>query len=318
MVHHHLGTVLVLVFVVCQAARDVYFAGVFQALDVFEVTLVAFCACTLIFAGVASARDPGGWRRLAGHRRALLRINLLTAGAWLAFFLALKSLEPAIVATLYGGAGPIAILCWARRGGGQGSTPLGLWIYGALAATLAGLWLVVLSGRSGLGAGDVATGLAACALATGGGVLIALGHLGTRRLNDAGIGADTVMATRFLGLVLAAGLVEMLDGSAIAIAGNVIEIAGAAVLLIVLPSFALQLGIARARPMQVNALRATAPVFVFAVQFADDRLHFAPATLACVLIYAALALTGALVEGRTKDEGPAGTAGEASARSPAA
>ena len=36
------GTFLVLVFVVCQAARDVYFASTFQTLDVFEVTLVAF------------------------------------------------------------------------------------------------------------------------------------------------------------------------------------------------------------------------------------------------------------------------------------
>ncbi len=248
----------------------------------------------------------------------LVRINLLTAGAWLAFFLVLKSVEPAIVATLYGGAGPIAILWWARRRGEHGSARLGLWIYGALAATLTGLWLVVLSGHSGLGTGDVGTGLAGCLLATGGGVLIALGHLGTRRLIVGGIGSDTVMATRFLSLVLAAGLIEALDGSASGITGNIIEIAGATVLLIVLPSFTLQLGIARALPMLVNALRATAPVFVFAIQFTDDRPHFAPATLACVLIYTALALTGALVEGNTKNEGPTGTAGEASAKPPVA
>lgn len=83
MIHHHLGTCLVLLFVVSQAAREVCFAGAL--------------------------------RTLGGHPAARARNDLATAGAWPPFFPALKVLGPAIVGGLHGGAGPIAILVLARR-----------------------------------------------------------------------------------------------------------------------------------------------------------------------------------------------------------
>ncbi|MED6310005.1 MAG: hypothetical protein VX624_08915, partial [Pseudomonadota bacterium] len=55
--------------------------------------------------------------------------------------------------------------------------------------------------------------------------------------------------------------------------------------LIVIPSFSLQLGIARSSPLSVNVIRAMGPVFVFAAQQLDDRLSFSSATLICILLF---------------------------------
>ena len=50
--HSCLGPVLVLVFCLSQAFRDVYFGHVFQGVDFFAVILLAFLASTVIFTAI--------------------------------------------------------------------------------------------------------------------------------------------------------------------------------------------------------------------------------------------------------------------------
>lgn len=290
------GAGFVLLFVLGQAVRDVYFAGVFQGLDFFEVALLSFAVCAVVFALVASLRAPAAWRKFKGHCRLLLWVNLTTGAAWLAFFYAIKHLEPAVASTLYMGAGPLTILALSRgrRETGEGAKAGRMegGCYLGLALTMAALWLVALGGASGVAGADWVTVLAGLSCATLGGASITLGHFGARRLNDAGIGSDAVMATRFLGIVLVTALIELLDGAPAELAAldDIATLAFAAVLLIVLPSFALQLGVARATPLTVNVVRALGPVFLFFAQFADARIAYAPVTLACILSYVIFAV----------------------------
>lgn len=300
------GAGFVSIFVLCQAARDAYFSHLFQGRDFFEVALLAFAVSTVIFSFVTLLRRPRVWRDFRGQLRRLAWVNLTTGVAWLAFFYAIKHLEPAVASTLYMGAGPLAVLALPRRRRSRrDEAPRAACeraCYVGLAATLAALWLVVLGGGSGLQNIDPAATLAGLGAATLGGALIALGHFGARQLNDAGLGSDAVMATRFLAIVAIAGLVELFDGTPpeIATTEEAASLAAAAVLLIVLPSFALQLGVARASPLTVNVVRALGPVLLFFVQLADDRIVPAPATLACVVAYAICVLGANVARARRR------------------
>jgi hypothetical protein len=65
--------------------------------------------------------------------------------------------------------------------------------------------------------------------------------------------------------------------------------------LVTIPSFALQLGIARASPLAVNIMRSLGPVSVFAVQQLDGRLKFSGATLLCIAGFCIFAIAASVL-----------------------
>src|SRR5438874_13447252 len=92
--HSYLGPALVLLFCLSQALRDVYFGHVFQGVDFFAVILLAFLLSTVIFTAVALLRSPAAFRKLRGHGRTVLAMNISTALAWSCYFFALTHIEP--------------------------------------------------------------------------------------------------------------------------------------------------------------------------------------------------------------------------------
>ncbi|MFT5176156.1 MAG: drug/metabolite transporter (DMT)-like permease [Gammaproteobacteria bacterium] len=119
-----------------------------------------------------------------------------------------------------------------------------------------------------------------------------ISHLVARRFNDVGIGADAVMGTLFLLTIVIAIIAELYLGSddlrpPLASAP---VLASTAFVLIAIPSFMLQIGISRASPLTANVVRSLAPVFVFAVQQFDDRLHYSGATLGCIVCFCILTI----------------------------
>jgi hypothetical protein len=227
-------------------------------------------------------------------------LNVTTAAAWLSFFFALKHLEPAVVATLYNGAGPLAVLVvgalgWARA---ESRPSVGEWLcYAGLAVVLTALVIVVLADRSGLGATDGRTQGQALLAATMGGVMIAISHIIARWFNDCGVGSDAVMGTRFL---LAFAVAVAIESAAAMTTvppspGALSLLVLAALALVVVPSFMLQLGIARSSPLAVNIMRALGPVSVFAVQQFDGRLRFSGATLLCIIGYGVFAVAASVL-----------------------
>jgi hypothetical protein len=70
-----------------------------------------------------------------------------------------------------------------------------------------------------------------------------------------------------------------------------------ATVLIALPTFALQVGVARTAPLTAHVLRSLGPVCVFGVQQLDGRLAYSTPTLICILGYSTAAIASNIAHG---------------------
>ena len=309
--HSYLGPALVLVFCLSQAFRDVYFGHVFQGVDFFAVILLAFLTSTILFTAIPLVRDRAAFKKLRGHGRTVLMMNLTTALAWSCYFFGLSRLEPSIVNTIHSGMGPLAVVALAALGIRLAKTDHIGWPeylgYTGIALSLVALAWVVLSGRSGLASADASAlfGLAAL-LVSGASITVSL--LYCKRLHDHGVNAEVVTSVRYgLLILIAAGVVWHKGGlQGIGSIGEAVTLTGLATLLIVLPLYAFQVGIALTTPLTANVLRALGPVFVFALQQVDGRLSTSAPTLIGILAYSAAAIVSNVVHARSEMDGKTG------------
>lgn len=301
-----LGPALVLLFALSQAFRDVYFGDVFQRYNYFVIILLAFSLSTAIFLAVTLIRAPGDFRKFRGQVRAIIAANITTAIAWTCFFFALTYLDPAIVNTIHSAMGPLTVVAL----GACGTTlvkpkPIGRIEYAGyagIAASVAALCWVVISGHSGLPAAHLAASIAGLALLAVSGASITVSLLYCKRLQDCGIGADAVTALRYIVLIVLAGaVVTWRGGTGIGSAGELAGLSMATTALIVLPLFAFQLGIGRTTPLTAQVIRALGPVFVFALEQFDGRLHYSLPTLCCILVYSASVILSNIAHGWSED-----------------
>jgi len=298
-----LGPGLVLVFCLSQAFRDVYFGHVFQGVDSFAVILIAFLLSTVIFTALPLLRTPGQFRKLRGHFRTVLAINVTTAVAWCYYFFGLTHIEPSIVNALHSGMGPLTVIALAAFGVRMAVTGTVGWCeyfgYSGMALSLVGLWWIVLSGSSGLHAASATTDLVGLALLLVSGSSITVSLLYCKRLHDHGISAEIVTSVRYIALILIAGGAVAFKGGfgGIETFGEIAILSILATALIVLPLYALQVGIALTAPLTGHVLRALGPVFVFAVQQIDGRLAYSAMTLFCILAYSIAAIVSNVAHG---------------------
>jgi drug/metabolite transporter (DMT)-like permease len=298
-----LGPLLVLAFCLSQGLRDVYFGHVFQGTDFFAVVLLAFALSTLVFGTITAFKMPAEFKTLRGHIATVLAMNLTTAVAWSCYFFALTHLEPSIVNTVHSGMGPLTVVVLAVSGA-RLAKPTGvgraeLWSYAAIAVSIAALWWVVLSGRSGLRIGNETTDLTSLVLLMISGSSITISLLYSKRLHDQGVSAEAVTAVRYLLLILVAAAVEGLKGQMEGVSGladlATLSIAGPA--LIVLPLFILQVGIALTAPLTAHVIRSLGPVGVFVLEQVDGRLVYSTPTLICIVFYSAAVIASNLTHG---------------------
>lgn len=301
-----LGPLLALVFTISQAMRDVHFSGVFQSIDLFEVILMAFPLMTVAFGLYVLARDPGNLVLLARHRRSALAMNLATTSMWVSYFFALKYVEPSVVNTMFGATTLLSAVALIKGGANiTRDTPVRAAeyvYYGGLAMVVLLLWAIVLGGASGLATepliGAIGLGLV---------MVSALSHafstLFERRLNEHGVRAETVVASRFVLLALVALLVEAADGRpfAHAVDGGILPLMLAVVVLIVVPTWIVQVAVATTSPITLKAIMALAPIFVFALQPLDGRIGYSPQVLMATLLYAAFVIGGNVARGWRTD-----------------
>ena len=299
------GFLLSLAFAALAAGRDVYFGGLFQHVEPLLVALTAFGLCSLVLVPIALRRDPGGLTALARRPWELLWVNATTALAWLSFFFALKTIEPALVQILFYGIGPLSV--WWVDGLVPGSIRATLSsserrLHRGLLAALLVAAAVVLAGLSGLGPQPVGIATAGIALAVGGGVSISISTLLCRALNETGVRPVTLLALRFPGaIVLTAALATASSAPLLAgvTPGGFAALAVASLLLIVFPNYVNQVGVALASPVTVRAVLAVGPVMVFALQLLEGRLSPSRATLGACVLYGVLAVAAAVARHRT-------------------
>jgi drug/metabolite transporter (DMT)-like permease len=289
--NHALGISMILAFCLSQAFRDVYLGHVFQKVDFFAVILLAFIPSTLVFGAIAWRYRRGDFQLLGRHVPTLVAMNVATAMAWTSYFFGLAHIEPAVVNTLHSGVAPLTVIALSAAGIAMAGSHTVRLLEGALlagmAATLAGLWWVVLDGRSGLAGASWQSSLPALCLLIVSGASITISHLFAKTLSSAGIGAAAITASRYM-LIIAMALVFILlrgNPSGITGIGHGALLGLAAALLIALPLYALQIGIAHTPQLMSHILRALGPVFVFALQQFDGRVNWSGPVLALILAY---------------------------------
>jgi drug/metabolite transporter (DMT)-like permease len=297
------GPGLVLLFALSQAFRDVYFAHVFQGVGVFAVILLAFSISTLIFGVVALVRAPAGLSAMRREWRVMLWMNATTALAWICYFSSLKHLQPSIVNTLHSGVGPLTVLLLSALGlhiaKPSRVRPAEYLCCAGLAGSLVLLWWVELAGHSGLREESMLTSLAGLLLLVISGVSITISLLLSKHLNERGIGADAITAGRYLLIIAVALVVVLLDDrpSGTGSLNGLGMLTLAATVLIVLPLYSLQLGVAHTAPLTAHVIRSLGPVFVFALELVDGRVGYSSFAFAGIALYSAFSIAANLACG---------------------
>ena len=299
-----IGPGFILLFALSQALRDVYFGGVFQGVHPFVAILMAFAISVLVCAYLTVLRTPGQIGLARREGRTFVWMNVTTAMAWSSYFFALKYLQPSVVNTLHSAIGPLTVVVLGAFGvhiAPKSTTqPLERLCYVGLAASIAALWWVTLSGRSGLTEVDLPTVLGSLALLLVSGTSITISLLLSKRMNDRGIGTDAVTAGRYLMIIVIAiaALASRPDSIGVTSANQFFVLLAASVVLIALPLYMLQMGIARtASALTGHVIRSLGPVFIFALELMDGRIHYSMATLACIVVYSFFAIGSNVVRG---------------------
>lgn len=302
----HLGPILIGAFVLSQALRDVYLAQVFRSMDVFAVILATFPLMALMLGGLALWRDRAGLRKLRNYGALVLAMNVTTALAWTSYFFGLKFVQPSVLNALHSGFGPLTVVALTMVGaslaGGERRGRMENLCYAGLALAMMFLAGVVLWGESGrldYSLANAATGLAALTVS---GVSITLSHLLAKRLNECGVGANAVTGARYL-LISAIASVVVLSGArttGLADAHGWLWLAAIATPLIVLPLYALQVGISMTKALTAQVLRALGPVVIFALELTDPQIVWSGAALVGILAYSAFALAAGLAHGANR------------------
>jgi drug/metabolite transporter (DMT)-like permease len=283
-------------FVLCGSLRDVYFARTFQTWSPLDVAALAFTISTLVFMMVALARNRRVLVALAGWPREIAAINATSAIAWISFFYALQSLEPSLVQVIWAGSGPVAIRTLERAGVSLVAPirlgPLEQWCLAAVGLAVALAGVVALLGLSATEPGSAAFGVGLALLS---GAAISINILLCKRLHDRGVAPAPLLSVRFIGVVVAALALAPFARTSPSIWHSVAlpSVATAAVLLIVLPLYLNQQGVALASPMTVRVVHAAGPVLVFSLQLADGRLPASPWSLAVIIVYSGAAVLSA-------------------------
>jgi drug/metabolite transporter (DMT)-like permease len=298
------GFLFSLAFTALAAVRDVYFGGLLQQVNPLLVALIAFGLCGSVFLPIALVRDPAGLAALVRRPAPLVWINATTALAWLSFFFALRTIEPALVQILFYGVGPLSVRWLDGLVPGSSRASLSRVEHGLHLGLLVSLLVaaaIALGGLSGLGAQPRPVAAAGVALAAGGGVSISISTLLCRTLNDTGVRPAALFALRFPGAIVLAAVFALATPAPLVLGltpGVLLGVALASLALIVLPNYVNQVGVALASPVTVRAVLAVGPVLVFTLQLLERRLSSSPATLAACLLYGAFAVAAAVARRR--------------------
>jgi len=290
------GLLLTASFVLCGALRDVYFSRTFQTWSPLEAAALTFTTSTVLFLTVALVRDRRGLQAMGRWPREVVGINVTSAIAWISFFYALQSLEPSLVQVVWAGSGPLTIQALERRGVTL-VAPIRLgalerWCLAAVGTVVVLAGAIAMLGLSATSPRAAALGVG---LALQSGVAITVNILLCKRLHERGVAPLPLLAVRYIGVVVVALALGpfVRQGPSLWASPHLPGVALAALLLIVLPLYLNQLGVALASPMTVRVVHVAGPVLVFAFQLAEGRLAPSPWSLAVIVAYSVAAVLSA-------------------------
>jgi drug/metabolite transporter (DMT)-like permease len=305
------GLALLLGFVAAQAVRDVYLRHLFGNLGLFDVALVAFGTVAGVFGLGLLLFGRHQIRLLCVVWREVIAVNVTTVVAWLSYFGALRLVEPAGVNLAFSGVAPAAVALWSFLGLRSGADRRPGRFESALHWTLLGIVVavagIVSSGRSGFATLDPATGLAGVALAAFSGIVIAGETIISKRMNEVGVSALSIVSIRFsLVTTVAALMVARAPGDLSRLsAGAVAEQSLIFLVILVGPIYMGQVGLKFTSPLLSNVISALGPITTLALQSTVGVVPLSSAMLIATTLYALVAIAAA-VAGAVRFGAPAG------------
>lgn len=299
---HLTGVVHVLGFVLLANANAVFSGRLLQSLHPFVFLFWAFVS-TVIFYAIAQFLLHG--RSTFSITRdslwPLIALNVTNAFNWIGYFFALRYLEPAIVAAIMCGFGPVSVVVLDKVIRGN-SVPR--YAYFAAVGTIVGAGFLVWTSFSGL-AGiksnstiDVIIGLCA---ALAGGISQALTTVVIKELGCRGWTASKIMVHRFYLLLFVASILATLGPGMSISSGTQLNMFLIAVIFgVITPLFLLQRGILLSDPFTTSVLLALGPVLTYVFQLLDDRIRLSSSSaIGCVFVVG-FVMYGAVMQTRNR------------------
>lgn len=282
-------------FVILEAVQVVFFGGLFQRMDSFLVGSLIFGISTVAGLVWVYARQRSQLTLALKHGRVLLWMNVTSASSWIFYLLGIQLIEPAVAFAIFSGTLPLTGLAAARLGVPY-ATParnaVEVWGNVLIGIGVVALSVVTAAGLSGFVRGDLLVALFGIALVVASGIISMAMLLFSYRLNDVGVAPFTQFSVRFpLYIVLSiAGYAAGLDHKEAVPAVDLAFAVGIGLVIMAFPLYAVQKAISLVPPITIGAVTALGPLFVFAFQFVEGRVDYAPATLLGLLVYFAGAL----------------------------
>jgi len=293
------GFALLLGFVSAQAIRDVYLRHLFGSLGLFEVALVAFGTVAGVFGAGVLLFGRQQIRLLRVAWRDVIAVNLTTVVAWMSYFGSLRLVEPAAANLAFSGVAPAAVAIWGliglRSGADWRAGRLEGSLHWALLGIVAALAVIVSSGRSGFPHLDPSIGLVGVALAAFSGIIIAAETIISKRMNEVGISALSIVSVRFsLVTVVAAVMVARTAGAFAGLsAAAIIEQSLIFLIILVGPIYLGQAGLKLTNPLLSSVVSAIGPITTLALQSTVGVVPLSGAMLIVTALYAVVAIAAA-------------------------
>jgi drug/metabolite transporter (DMT)-like permease len=296
------GLVLLLGFVAAQAVRDVYLRHLFGSLGLFEVALIAFGTAAGVFGLGVLLFGRHQLRLLRNAWRQVIAVNVTTVVAWLSYFGSLRLVEPAAVNLAFSGIAPAAVAVWSLFGLKSATSSkagrVERCLHWALMGVVGLLALIVSTGRSGFPRLDPATGLAGIALAVFSGIVITAETIVSKRMNEVGISALSIVGVRFsLVTAVAALMVARAPTSIIGhLSATAITVQSLVFLFVLVgPIYLGQAGLKLTNPLLSSVVSAIGPITTLALQATVGLVGLSPAMLMVTALYAIVSVTAAVV-----------------------
>ena len=293
------GLALLLAFVAAQAVRDVYLRHLFGNLGLFDVAFVAFGTVAGVFGLGLALSGRHQIQLLRAAWREVIAVNLTTVVAWMSYFGALRLVEPAAVNLAFCGIAPAAVALWSLIGlrscSEQKAGRFEASLHWALVGTVVAVAVIVGSGRSGVSRLDPAIGLVGVSLAAFSGVIIAAETIISKRMNEEGISALSIVGVRFsLVTVVAALMVVKAPGELSRLSSWAIAEQSLIFLVVLVgPIYLGQVGLKFTSPLLSNVISALGPIATLALQVTVGVVPLSSAMLIATVLYAIIAIAAA-------------------------
>ncbi|MGH1482013.1 MAG: hypothetical protein ACRBM6_25325 [Geminicoccales bacterium] len=284
------GLLYCLVFLLLEAIQAVYFGGVFQGVSSFLVGALVFGTTSSVLLVLIAIRQPSQFSIMYRLRWDVVVVNVLNAAAWIAFFMAVQIIEPAIAFTLFSGALPITVVVAASLGMSF-AEPVASKSEGAsyliLIASLIFLVYITVSDLSGFVRGSAIHGLIGASLALFAGAAISLAVIACRRMDAKGLGPTAQFGARFILYAVIAAILAVagVDSKGPVSANEVFQVFFVGLAIIAVPIYAFQRAVPLVSAKTIAVATATGPLIVFGFQMVEGRVAFAPATLLGLIVY---------------------------------